>query len=61
MISKTKKSGYKNFTLKKPKVKKIDGPGNTSHARQHDIENWNLINKTHDLPQQDNTTDCGES
>jgi Ulp1 family protease len=42
-------------------VKKIDGPGNTSLARQLDIENWILINKTHDLPQQDNTTDCGVS
>jgi hypothetical protein len=35
-----KKSGYDNFTLTKPKVKKIDGPGNTSLARQLDIENW---------------------
>jgi hypothetical protein len=42
-------------------VKKIDGPGNTLYARKLDIENWNLINKTHDLPQQDNTTDCGVS
>jgi hypothetical protein len=61
MISITKKSGYKNITLKKPKVKNIDGPGNTSLARQLDIENWTLINKTHDLPQQYNTTDCGVS
>jgi hypothetical protein len=26
-----------------------------------DIENWTLINKTLDLPQQANTTDCGVS
>ena len=43
------------------KVKKIDGPGNTTLANQLDIENWTLINKTPDLPQQDNQTDCGVS
>jgi Ulp1 family protease len=42
-------------------VKIIDGPGNTSLATQLDIENWTLINKTIDLPQQANTTDCGVS
>jgi hypothetical protein len=42
-------------------VKKIDGPGNTSPARQLDIENWTLVNKTPDLPQQDNDTDRGVS
>jgi hypothetical protein len=42
-------------------VKKIDGPGNTTLANQLNIENWTLIGKTPDLPQQDNGTDCGVS
>ena len=42
-------------------MKKNDGPGNTTLANQLDIENWTLINKTPDLPQQDNQTDCGVS
>ncbi len=49
-LKKKKKSGYDNFTLTKPKVKKIDGPGNTSLARQLDIENWTLVNKTPAMP-----------
>ena len=52
---------YDNLTVPKPKVKIIDGPGSTSLARQLDIENWTLINKTLELPQQDNNTDCGVS
>jgi len=42
-------------------VKNIDGLGNTTLANQLVIENRTLINKTPDLPQQDNQTDCGVS